>query len=218
MAGNSPQNPARPGRPSEAMAQKPRIQPSCGAWSEQAAEAGDLEGVEALLHRAGDEEEHPGDEAVGDHAEDGGVDAEVGQRGDAEHHEAHVGHRREGDEPLHVGLGQAAEGAVDDADDGQQRRSTAPRPRPPRAGSGWRCGRSRRCRASAGRRPGSPSPRSAPAVWASGSQVWNGNIGTLMAKPMNRPPKISSWVLVGDAVAARARSARGMSKVSPPLK
>ena len=29
---NSPQNPARPGRPSEAMAAKPRIQPSRGAW------------------------------------------------------------------------------------------------------------------------------------------------------------------------------------------
>src|SRR5437764_951802 len=31
-------------------------------------------------------------------------------------------------------------------------------------------------------------------VWASGSQVWNGNIGTLMAKPRNRPPKMRSWV------------------------
>ena len=27
-------------------------------------------------------------------------------------------------------------------------------------------------------------------VWASGSQVWNGNIGTLTAKPMNMPAKI----------------------------
>src|SRR5204862_406389 len=31
-------------------------------------------------------------------------------------------------------------------------------------------------------------------VWASGSQVWNGNIGTLMAKPMNSPAKISDAV------------------------
>ena len=90
-----------------------------GRLEQQAAEPLDLEGVVALLHRAGDEEEHAGDEAVGDHAEDGGVDAEVGERGDAEHHEAHVGHRRERDEPLHVGLGQTAEGAVDDADDGE---------------------------------------------------------------------------------------------------
>ena len=27
-------------------------------------------------------------------------------------------------------------------------------------------------------------------VWASGSQVWNGNIGTLTAKPTNMPAKI----------------------------
>jgi hypothetical protein len=32
MAGNSPQNPARPGRPRDAKAQKPRIHPSLGAW------------------------------------------------------------------------------------------------------------------------------------------------------------------------------------------
>ena len=32
-------------------------------------------------------------------------------------------------------------------------------------------------------------------VWASGNQVWNGNIGTLMAKPRNMPPKISSAVV-----------------------
>ena len=31
-------------------------------------------------------------------------------------------------------------------------------------------------------------------VWASGSQVWNGNIGTLIAKPRNMPPKMSSCV------------------------
>ena len=30
---------------------------------------------------------------------------------------------------------------------------------------------------------------------ASGSHVWNGNIGTLMAKPRNMPPKISSAVV-----------------------
>jgi hypothetical protein len=31
-------------------------------------------------------------------------------------------------------------------------------------------------------------------VWASGSQVWKGNIGTLMANPIKSPPKISSSV------------------------
>ena len=30
-------------------------------------------------------------------------------------------------------------------------------------------------------------------TWASGSQVWNGNTGTLMAKPMNRNRNIVYW-------------------------
>ena len=38
-------------------------------------------------------------------------------------------------------------------------------------------------------------------VWASGSQVWNGNIGTFTAKPMNMPAKIQTAVFVGDALA-----------------
>ena len=33
-------------------------------------------------------------------------------------------------------------------------------------------------------------------VWASGSHVWNGNIGTLTAKPMNMPAKIHTAVFV----------------------
>ena len=33
-------------------------------------------------------------------------------------------------------------------------------------------------------------------VWASGSQVWNGNIGTLTAKPMNMPAKIQIAVFL----------------------
>ena len=32
-------------------------------------------------------------------------------------------------------------------------------------------------------------------VWASGSHVWNGNIGTFTAKPMNMPAKIQMAVL-----------------------
>ena len=53
-------------------------------------------------------------------------------------------------------------------------------------------------------------------VWASGSQVWNGNMGTLMANPMNRPANMSSWVLWA-IVCAECCSAT-MSKVCPPLK
>ena len=45
-------------------------------------------------------------------------------------------------------------------------------------------------------------------VWASGSQVWNGNIGTLTAKPMNMPAKIQTAVVSGD-LDADARSGTG---------
>src|SRR5437868_12100631 len=55
-------------------------------------------------------------------------------------------------------------------------------------------------------------------VWASGSQVWNGNIGTLMAKPMNRPAKISDAVAVGSEAAAIVWRRAIMSNVWPPLK
>jgi hypothetical protein len=53
-------------------------------------------------------------------------------------------------------------------------------------------------------------------VWASGSQVWNGNMGTLMAKPMNRPAKIRIWVL--RAMPPPLAISSGMSKVCPPRK
>ena len=90
-----------------------------GHLLQHAAQTPDLERVVTLLHRAGEEEEHAGDQTVGHHAEQRCVDAERRQRADTEHHEAHVGHRRERDQALHVGLREASEGAVDDADDGQ---------------------------------------------------------------------------------------------------
>ena len=49
-------------------------------------------------------------------------------------------------------------------------------------------------------------------VWASGSQVWNGNIGTFTPKPMNMPAKIQTWLpstMPAPAASERAR----MSKV-----
>src|SRR6266511_3279595 len=44
-------------------------------------------------------------------------------------------------------------------------------------------------------------------VWASGSQVWNGNIGTLMANPTNMPAnnhRAVPWAMA-DAASGRAR-------------
>ena len=53
-------------------------------------------------------------------------------------------------------------------------------------------------------------------VWASGSHVWNGNIGTLIPKPRNMPPKIQSWVV--EAIPAAASGRTRMSKVPSPRK
>jgi len=55
-------------------------------------------------------------------------------------------------------------------------------------------------------------------VWASGSQVWNGNIGTLIPKPRNMPPKIHSWA-VRDTPPWATASARPVKvKVSAPVR
>ena len=53
-------------------------------------------------------------------------------------------------------------------------------------------------------------------VWASGNQVWNGNIGTLMPKPMNMPPKIQMAVVLWMPAAASGRMR--MSKVCTSLR
>ena len=50
-------------------------------------------------------------------------------------------------------------------------------------------------------------------VWASGSQVWNGNIGTLTAKPMNMPAKIQMAVFLAMST-SRARSRYGIEKLT----
>ena len=73
----------------------------------------------AVVDRADAEEQHAGDDAVGHHAEDRGLDPDRGERGDAEHHEAHVPDRRERDQPFQVLLRQTGERGVDDRDHGE---------------------------------------------------------------------------------------------------
>jgi hypothetical protein len=73
-----------------------------------------------VVDRAHAEEEHPGDDPVRHHAEDGGLDPDLGERGDPQHHEAHVTHRGERDQPFEVLLRQAREGRVDDRDGRQE--------------------------------------------------------------------------------------------------
>ena len=167
-----------------------RQQPaSHGMISAHAAEPRDLARVEALVDRAGQEEEHAGDQSVDDHRHDRAVDAALGQRRDAEHHEAHVSHGRERDETFHVRLRETRQRRVDDRDhreDADERGPDVPR-RP--EGSAARCGRSayvpifRRMAARI------TEPTVGASVCASGSHVWNGHIGTLIAKPRNSPAK-----------------------------
>ncbi len=54
-------------------------------------------------------------------------------------------------------------------------------------------------------------------VWASGNQVWNGKIGTLMPKPKTMPPKMSSWVLWAGSLLATRSARPWIEKVSPPV-
>ena len=52
-------------------------------------------------------------------------------------------------------------------------------------------------------------------VWASGSQVWNGNIGTFTAKPMNIPAKIQICTVRPSSGPASMRY--GNEKLSAPV-
>ena len=58
----------------------------------------------------------------------------------------------------------------------------------------------------------STEPTVGASVCASGSHVWNGNIGTLIAKPRNMPAKISNCVLCTRPAPA-ARESSTMSKL-----
>ena len=150
-----------------------------------------------------------------------------GERGDAEQHEAHVRHRREGDQPLEVALDEAGQAAPEDAGDAERRRAAAPG-----------CGRRRGTTATGEpdqavgahleqhRRPAAPTRRWGRSVCAGGSQVCSGNIGAFTGRPSDeqrrdeqlavgaaarrRPPAASAARSVVPAEATRARS-RGAS-------
>ena len=55
-------------------------------------------------------------------------------------------------------------------------------------------------------------------VWASGSQVWNGKIGTLMPKPMNMPPKTRICVDSAMFEIGTRRASSTMLKVWAPVR
>ena len=78
---------------------------------------GDLARVHAVVDDADAEEQRGRHDAVRDHLEDAAGDALRGQREDAHGDEAHMRHRRIGDQLLHVLLHQRDQRGVDDRDD-----------------------------------------------------------------------------------------------------
>ena len=172
--------------------------------------------VPALVDHADEEEQRAGRDAVVDHDHQRALHALHGEREDAEHHEAEVADRRVGDELLEVRLH-------------QRRRARRTRCRSPRA-RGWPIG-SPGLIAAAGksgtasrRKPKVPSlsmmlarttePAVGASTCASGSQVWNGNIGTFTANARKKAPN-SHFAAVGvmaacvqDVVVVEARRCR----------
>ena len=88
-----------------------------GMEADKPAEIGDHPRVAPLVEHADEEEEAARAHAVVEHLVDASLQALHIEGEHAEHHVAQVAHAREGDEPLHVGLHHADDGAVDDADD-----------------------------------------------------------------------------------------------------
>ena len=114
------------------------------------------------------------------------------EREDAERGEAHVAHAGVGDELLQVGLGQRGEAAVEDGDDRE--------PEDIRREDQRGVGRDRQAEPQEAVRAhleqnaaSSTLPAVGASTWAAGSHVWNGNIGTLIAKEMKNAAKIQPW-------------------------
>src|SRR5690606_34520485 len=80
----------------------------------QTAELGQLTGVRPVLDRPGEEEEQARDDAVGDVADQRGLEPGGGERRDAEQHEAHVPNGGVRDEALELVLRQAHEATDND--------------------------------------------------------------------------------------------------------
>ena len=85
----------------------------------QAAHLRDRPVVGALVDDAHAEEQGAGDDAVVDHLHDRALHALLVEHEDAQRHEAHVAHRRVGDQLLEVRLDDGHDRAVDDRDEAQ---------------------------------------------------------------------------------------------------
>ena len=122
----------------------------------QAAEVGDLPRVVALVDHAHHGEQPAGRQPVVDHLQHAALDAQPVQGEQAQHAEAQVADAGIGDQPLDVALGQGHQRPVDDAG---HARATSSQGMQRGRGLGQHRQvepqRSRRCRSSAARRPGS---------------------------------------------------------------
>ena len=116
MARNSPTKPEVPGRPTLAMVKTIMADRVERHPLHEAAIGGDLAGVHPVVDHADAEEERAGDDAVRDHQEQGALDALLVHGEEAQRHEAHMRHRRIGDELLDVGLHQRDQRGEDDRD------------------------------------------------------------------------------------------------------
>ena len=128
----------------------------------EAAHLEDLARVRLLVDEADEREEQAGHDPVREHLEHRAVEAVLGQRRRAEHHDAHVRDGRVGDDVLQVGLRHRAQRAVDDVDAGDRADEPRPLDRARPAAGPCRGARRRRRRASSARRRGASTPRSAP--------------------------------------------------------
>ena len=146
--------------------------------------------VAPLVDHADQEEQRAGRDAVVDHDHQRALHALHGQREDAEHHEAEVADRRVGDELLEVRLHERHERAVDDADHREHEdRRCAPSDSSPRLGK-ERHREAQEAERTQLQHDARKHHRAAvgASTCASGSQVWNGNIGTFTANARKNAP------------------------------
>ena len=160
----------------------------------QPAEVDDAPRVPPLVDDADQQEQRAGRDAVVQHGHHRARESLGVEREQTQHAEAQVAHRRVGDQLLEVRLHHRDERAVDDSDERQPR---DPRARTRRARSGTAACANRR-------KPYVPilsstaaritEPAVGASTCASGSQVWNGHIGTLIANANANARNSQSWV------------------------
>ncbi len=84
----------------------------------------DFERMPPLIEEADQDEQRAGGDAVGQHLVHRAIESLLRERKNSKHDETQVAHRGIRHQLLHIGLHHRHQRAVDDADDGQRRRSS----------------------------------------------------------------------------------------------